>query len=200
MRGPSCRPSTTISVSGPGAPEAAAPAGCWAYNAAAPANSNAHAAAARSSVVGGQLPGCGLIARVVHAGEIHGGQLLGGDVQLRHQVLAVRRQAVALGHVRTQLRPDTDYVLPTFPPRGLVCHTALRRYDTVRAGCEAALRGAVVERELPGPLPQRRPRRPPAPPAAGGAPRRGAPRAAGRAGRAPPPRAPRPPARETRWC
>src|SRR5882724_11179640 len=157
MRGPSCRPSTTISVSGPGTPETAAPAGCWACAAAAPANSNAHPAAARnpranwpmgpllrreSSVVG-QLPGCGFMGGVVHAGEIHGGQLLGGDVQLRHQVLAIRRQAVALGHVRTQLRPDTDYVLPTFPPRGLVCHTALRRYDTVRAGCEAALRGAV---------------------------------------------------------
>src|ERR1700693_1893698 len=153
MRGPSCRPSTTISVSGPGAPEAAALAGCWACTAAAPANSNAHPAAARSSVVGGQLPGCGCIGRVVHAGEIPGGQLLGGDVQLRHQVLAVRRQTVALGHVRTQLRPDTDDVLPALPAGGLVCHTARRRYDTARAGCEAALRGAVVERELPGPLP-----------------------------------------------
>src|SRR6267143_5534723 len=117
MRGPSCRPSTTISVSGPDALEAAAPAGCWARAAAAFANSNAHPAAARSpwclimadgtglagesSVVGGPLPGRGFIGRVVHAGEIHGGQLLGRDVQLRHQVLAVRRQAVALGHVRT---------------------------------------------------------------------------------------------------
>src|ERR1700675_1162458 len=133
MRGPSCRPSTTISVSGPGAPEAAAPAGCWACTAAAPANSNAHAAAAcspranwpmrlllrrESSVVGRQLPGCGFIGRVVHAGEIHGGQLLGGDVQLRHQVLAVRRQSVALGHVQTQLRPDTNDVLPALPAGG----------------------------------------------------------------------------------
>src|SRR2546430_15948432 len=169
MRGPSCRPSTTISVSGAGAPASAVARGSWARAAAAPTSSNAHPAAARSprpnspparrrmrrdgSVVGRQWPRRGFIARVVHAGEIHRGPLFGRDVELRHQMLAVRRQAVTLGHVRTQLPAPIDYVLPALPGGGLVRHPALRRDDTARAGDETALRGAIVEHELPGPLP-----------------------------------------------
>src|SRR5215472_1344060 len=94
-----------------------------------------------------------LIGRPVNAHQGDGRQLTGGDVELRHQLLAIGRQAVFLGNRRSLLRLHLDHVLVALPSGGLVPYTAFGGYHAVLAGREGAPRGAIVEHELPGSLP-----------------------------------------------